>query len=187
MRHDPVKGRTLFATEDIPEGHFVLPHDPGLSLHLEEQQVDALKQFVADFPDAEMYQHLLDYLNAYGFETQGLGIYGWSVSLACNNTFMNHACSKEEENVKWLETAYLTEDGHKDLTFSPIFTRRAEILSQLSVSTRNIKAGEELSVNYTAFRTDDDKEFNKFLSTVCAEGIGLVPVDESEAEGKDEL
>ena len=187
VRKHPVKGRGVFATEDIPEGHFLLPHDIAMSLRLEREQLQALKQFVVDFPDAEMYHQLLDYLIAYGFEMEGLGFSGWGVSLACNNTFMNHACTKEDKNIQWLETADVTEAKDSDLVFSPVYVRRTEVMNQLSVTTRDIKAGDELTCDYKGFRANEkDEEFNKFLNTICTEGIGLVPVVDPEADGKGE-
>jgi len=185
VRKDPVKGRTLYAAEDIPKGHFINPQDASLSWRIEQDQWQALNKFVEDFPEADMYRQLLDFILAYGFEQQALGIDGWGVSIACANTFINHACTKSEENVSWHKPAYQNEDGNEDeyLVFSPPFTRRAEILEQLVVTSRDIKAGDEILQNYFAFRTSPDKEYRKLLKSMCEDGVGLV----SDSDGDDEL
>ena len=55
VRKDAMKGRTVFATEDIPEGHFVNSQDAAFSWRIERDIWDALNKFVQDYPEAEMY------------------------------------------------------------------------------------------------------------------------------------
>ena len=78
---------------------FVNSNDAATSWRLEQDVFNALVQFVEDYPGAEMYKHLLDFLQAYGFTQKGIGIDGFGVSVASINTFINHACSKDDERV----------------------------------------------------------------------------------------
>lgn len=186
VRKDKVKGRTVYATEDIPKGHFINPQDVALGWRIEQDQWQALNEFVEDYPEAEMYRQLRDFVIAYGFEQHTLGINGWGVSIACTSTFTNHACTKQEANVSWLKPAYESEDGKDDegLVFSPPFVRRAEVFAQLMVASKNIKAGDEILQNYITFRTSPDKKYKEFLNTMCNEGVGLVS---DSADDGDEL
>lgn len=134
VRHDPVKGRTVYASEDIPQGHFVNSVDAALSWRLEKDLLDALVQFVKDFPDATMYRDVLDFLMAYGFTQKGIGIDGFGVSVASVSTFTNHACSKEEASVHGLGAE--DEEWWEGLTFSPPCARRPEVVEQLTTSWR---------------------------------------------------
>jgi hypothetical protein len=181
VRDDPVKGRSLYAAEDIPKGHFVLSSDAGLSLHLDAYQWEALNKFIDDFPHAVMYQQLRDFILAYGYQTEILGQSGWDVSIASNNTFTNHACTSDEVSVGWAVRAFLDENG-LDPGFSPPLMRRAHLFSVLTLATRNLKAGDEILTDYADFRSYADQEFLSFLDSICQEGIGLVPVENDEAE-----
>lgn len=188
VRRDPIKGRALYAAEDIPAGHFVLADDAVMSLRLDQQQWDGLTKFVEDFPDALMYKQLRDFFVAYGFEAEVMGSTGWAVSIASNNTFTNHACTAEERNVGYIESAYEGEDS-EDVSFSPVLARRAEIFSILSTALRDIHAGEEIMCDYLTFRTyggEGNPEFDAFLSRVCRQEDGLVPVGTPEDDDDDE-
>ena len=98
------------------------------------------------------------------------------MSIACINTFTNHACSKAEENVVWFKPAYENEDGDgtEFLAFSPPFTHRVEVMTQLEVASRDIEAGEEILQDYSSFREEPDENYKKFLKTMCRKGVGLV-------------
>ena len=170
----PNKGRSLVATKDIPKGTFINPHDAAMSWRLEQDLLDALVKFVDDYPEATMYRNVLDFLMAYGFTQQGIGIQGLAVSLACTNTFVNHACSQGEENVNGLMSAEVTEDPGDEATFSPPCARRPEIVEQLLVASRDIKAGEEILQDYSSFRVESDEDFKSFLKKMCDTGTGLV-------------
>jgi hypothetical protein len=186
VRRDPVKGRSLFASKDIPKGNFILPHDAGLALRIDAQRWEALNKFVEDFPDAHLYKQIRDFFIAYGYESEQLGLTGWAVSIACNNTFTNHACTEQEKGAYYLKESYLDEDGEY-IGFSPPLYRKAELFSVLVEAIRDIKAGEEIMVDYAAFRSEGNHEdFNKFLENMCTAGIGLVAVDD-EQDGADEL
>ena len=175
VKRDLQKGRSLIATEDIPNGHFVLPHDAALGIRIERDKWEALNKFVQDFPDAEMFRQFRDFVLAYGFESESLERSGWVVSIACNNSFTNHACTKEEETTTTLRDIHYSEDGDDDVAFSPPVNRRADLLGVLTMTSRDVKAGEELMMDYRCFRTDEnDPEFNDFLDSMCREGRGLV-------------
>lgn len=174
VKKDAIKGRSVIATEEIPKGHFVNPQDTDLTWRIERHEWEALNKLVEDFPEADMYRALRDFIFAYGFEQQALGIDGWGVSIGTTNTFTNHACSKEEENVDWWKDAYVTEDGDLEMTFSPPFTRRFEALAQVEVASKDIKPGDEVLQDYFSFRVKPDKEYITFLQGMCSEGIGLV-------------
>ena len=45
-----------------------------------------------------------------------------------------------------------------------------------SVAARNIKAGEEIQMNYAPFRTVMTKEHSNLLHDFCEHGEGLFPV-----------
>ena len=176
------KGRSLHATTDIRKGQFILPHDAALSLRIDAQQWEALTKFVEDFPEAEMYAQLRDFIIAYGFESEPLGQSGWAVSIACNNTFTNHACGEAERNAIWVEDAFYDEDG--DFAgFTPVVTRKSELVGILTVAAHDIKAGDEIMMDYGAFRTSaNDGDFHGFLNRMCVEGVGLVGTKEETGE-----
>ena len=184
VRQDPVKGRSLVAVQDCPAGSFVLPHDAGLSMRLDRQQWLALNKFVKDFPEADMYKQLRDFVLIYGFESEAVGTTGWSVSIACNNTFTNHGCTTEQVNTHWMPDMYFGEDNYPDTPFSPPMFRKSALLSVIVATVRDVKAGEEIMVDYSTFRdasldTTEDVGFQKFLSEMCDKGIGLVPANEA--------
>lgn len=178
VRNDQVKGRTVYATEDIPKGHFVNPKDAALSWRLEKDVFDALVQFVKDYPEAEMYKNLLDFLQAYGFTQQGIGIDGFGVSVASISTFINHACSKDDERITGLS---IVDDDGEEAAFSPPYARRAEVIEQVTVATQDIHIGEEILQDYSMFRPESDKAYKEYLEQMCATGVGLVPRDSDES------
>lgn len=174
VRIDPKKGRSLFTREDIPKGHFVLPQDAALGIRVERDQWEALNEFVEMFPDADMFRQFRDFVVAYGFESEPLERSGWVVSIACNNSFTNHACTKEEETTMEVIDIHYSEDGISDVFFSPPVSRRADLLGALVMTSRDVKAGEELAMDYNSFREDPDYEFKELLRQMCDEGVGLV-------------
>jgi hypothetical protein len=174
VRDDPFKGRSLYSADDIPKGHFVLSSDASLSLHLDSYQWEALNKFIDDFPDAVMYQQLRDFILAYGYESDSFGQSGWDVSIASNNTFTNHACSSNEANVGHVSIAYVDESGMEP-GFSPPLMRRAHLFSVLTMTNRDMKAGDEILMDYSLFRSNVDPEFQSLLESMCHKGIGLVP------------
>lgn len=176
VKRIPKKGRSLVATQDIRKGSFVIPNDAALGIRIQRQQWEALNQFVEDFPDANMFKEFRDFVIAYGFESESLGHSGWAVSIASNNSFTNHACTKEEETVCTIGYVDETEFGGDDVGFSPPINRRGELLGVLAITSRDVKAGEELMMDYRCFRDDpNDPEFNEFLLKMCSdEKNGLV-------------
>lgn len=186
VRHLPVKGRSLVATQDIRGGAFVNPDDAALGIRIEHDQWVALNAFVERFPDAEMFRQLRDFFLAYGFESESLGRSGWYVSIASNNTFCNHACSNEEETAAPTYEVFLSEDDNKEAAFSPPLVRRSDLFGSLVVTTRDIKAGEEIAMDYHVLRNDPSANgFHEFLAEICREGKGLVPVNEDSQGGRD--
>jgi len=180
VRRDPIKGRSLFTLEDIPSGHFFLLEDAVWNLKLDAREWKALNKFIADFPDAKMYSDLRDFFLAYGYEIETIGSTGWGVSLATNQTFTNHACDAKYATVSTIEDLTESVDKGVDVGFSPVITRRGEMVGTLSVSTRDLLAGEEITQDYKSFREDITKhpEFEKFLSqSMCEDNIGLVPLE----------
>jgi hypothetical protein len=175
VREDPVKGRSLYAAEDIPNGHFVLPSDASLSLHLDAYQWEALNKFIDDFPHAVMYQQLRDFILAYGYESDSFGQSGWDVSIASNNTFTNHACTSLEASVGHVSIAFVGESGMEP-GFSPPLMRRAHLFSVLTTANRDMKAGDEILMDYSLFRSNVDPDFVSLLESMCHKGIGLVPI-----------
>ena len=85
-----MKGRSRVAVEDIPKGYFVLPDDPSSGLRIDHDQWEALNEFIDQFPDAEIYRKVRDFVVAYGFHADAMGQSGWCVSIANNSTFTNH-------------------------------------------------------------------------------------------------
>jgi hypothetical protein len=190
VRKDPVKGRSLHALEDIPAGHFILSDDAAMSMRLDAQQWHALRSFVETFPDAEMYKGLRDFFVAYGYESEIMGQSGWTVSIANNNTFTNHACTLEERNIHYIEEVDKDEDG-KENGFDPVVVRFAQILNTLARSTRVIAAGEEIQCDYAAFRSYGEDFHNELLELMCKKGSGMVAPDDGQIlmhyNDKDEL
>ena len=179
IRRDETKGRALHATEAISKDTFIISSDSWLSIHLDRFQLEELEHFLELFPDAEMYQNLYDYIIAYGYQNEGLGGSGWTVSISTNNTFTNHACTEAEDLV---QGGYQELDGNgKDVGFSPINTRRFEAMN-VAVAQRDIKAGEEITQDYHSFRSEEDHEFNEFLDNICKTGEGLVPIQKDNTE-----
>jgi SET domain-containing protein len=169
----PVKGRTLFATENIPKGHFVQPNDAAVSMRIDRIQWEALNKFISDFPEADQFRELRDFYLAYGFESDVLGVGGWAVSIAGISSFMNHACLEEERNVDPNMYLQYGEDGNAEVQFSPPMNRRAELLGVLAIASRDIMAGEEIAIDYHLLRNAYD-ELDSFLKHVCSNGVGLV-------------
>jgi SET domain len=169
----PRKGRALFATEDIPKDHFVSPNDAAMSIRIDRVQWDALNKFISDFPEANQFQQLRDFFFAYGFESEALGVGGWAVSIACNNTFVNHGCTEEERTITPIEYVFNGEDGD-EVQFSPPINRREDLLGSLVMTSRDVKAGEEIAMDYHYLRNNYNEEFDVFLKHVCSDGTGLV-------------
>ena len=96
-----------------------MPDDAATGLRIDSQQWEALNDFIAQFPDAHLYQELRDIFVADGFESETLGLSGWCVSVANNSTFTNHASTQAEANVKYVEAIFVSEGGD-GVRFSPI-------------------------------------------------------------------
>ena len=178
VRRDEIKGRALYAAENIPKDSFVISSDTWLSIHIDAFQFEALEKFIEDFPYAEMYTNFYDYIIAYGYQSEPLGGSGWTVSIASNNTFTNHACNEEDNMV---QGGFQEEDkDEKPVLFSPVITRRVEMMN-IAVTQRDIKVGEEIMQDYHTFRSDEDHDFNVFLDSICNSGEGLVPVNKEKS------
>ena len=118
---------------------------------MDRYQWEALNQFVEDFPDADMYRQLRDFWVAYGYEAEALGTSGWTVSIACNNTFSNHGCTPEEVAVNYANYVSYDTDG-AEIGFSPVLVRRSELAGSLAITTHDIKAGDEILSHYAEFQ-----------------------------------
>jgi hypothetical protein len=182
VRKDPVKGRGLYAVNDIPKGAFINADDSHLNLHIHRYQWDELNRFVEEYPDAQMYSQLRDFFRAYGYQNEGNGNSGWTVSVANVNTFMNHACTEKARNAEPVDLSGFTDDGDRDGDgeeddFSPLTYRRKNA-SVVTVAARNIKAGEELQMDYSPFRSVMTPEYAGLLQSFCDNGEGLVPVND---------
>lgn len=100
---------------------------------------------------------------------------GWSVSVANNNTFTNHACTKADAKVR----AFPYSDDPKLLdqvdhsTFSVVLNRHPK-LAMATGALRDIKKGEEIMMDYSDFRSEEDIKFTEFLDGICNTGVGLV-------------
>ena len=174
VKRDAVKGRGLYAANDIAKGAFINADDTHLNLHIHRYQWEALNQFVEDYPDAHMYRQLRDFFLSYGFENEPNGLSGWTVSVANMNTFSNHACNEEDQSVESTDgLAYDKEEG--EIMFSPLAYRRKNMF-MFTVAARDIKAGEEIQMDYSSFRTELTEEYSALLKSFC-DGEGLVPVD----------
>jgi hypothetical protein len=186
VRRDHVKGRGLFAAENIPAGHFVLPEDAAFALRMDTYQWDALNEFLKTFPDATMYKQLQDFFYAYGFESETMGNTGWAVSGSCNNTFTNHGCTKEEQNLSPVNYVFDDEDKTGDVAFSPVLFRRPAVISVLAMARVDISAGDELMIDYSTFRSEGNTEFTSFLSSICESGEGLVPIEDEDIDDEED-
>lgn len=182
VKRDKVKGRKLVAANDFPEGTFINADDSHLHLHIHGYQWQALNKFVEEYPDAKMYQELVSFFLSYGFENEVNGQSGWSVSIACMNTFTNHACEEADRSA----TSTYPDTGGDELLFSPLQLRRKEF-GMLTVANRNIKIGDEIMMDYSLFRTHDkDGEYKIFLQNMCQTGEGHVPIEvDDEADGSE--
>lgn len=176
VRRDPVKGRGLYAVNDIPKGAYINADDSHMNLHIHRYQMEALQSFVEEYPDADMYNQLLQFFHAYGFENEPNGQSGWTVSVANVNTFINHACSEEARNAEGILDVHI-----EDSLFSPILYRQKN-LGVITIAARDIKAGEELQMDYSGFRSTMTPEYANLLKSFCETGEGLVDVN-----GEDEL
>jgi SET domain-containing protein len=116
-----------------------------------------------------------------------MGMTGWSVSIACNTTFINHGCTDAEINAEWVKDLYVNDDVGDYPRFSPFLTRRGEIAGVLAQATRDIQVGEEIVCDYRSFRSydDDDAELEELLERICDHGVGLVSSDDSTEEGQE--
>uniref|UniRef100_A0A7S4QLP6 SET domain-containing protein n=1 Tax=Ditylum brightwellii TaxID=49249 RepID=A0A7S4QLP6_9STRA len=98
----------------------------------------------------------------------------WSVSIANNNTFTNHACREEDKTAAAVPGVGFDEDGN-EILFSPLQLRRKE-LGILTVATRDLSSGDEIMMDYSSFRTSDPNgDYERFLKTMCNTGEGMVP------------
>ncbi len=168
---DPVKGRSLHAAEDIPKGSFINADDTHMHLHVDAHQWEALNQFIEDFPEAKLYKDLRNFFITYGFENEPIGLSGWSVSVASNNTFTNHGCSEDVRNVKAFP---VTNGDAVDFNFFNIVLTRRPQLAMSTGAVRDIKKGEEITMDYAAFRTYPERKYTDFLNGICNTGVGLV-------------
>lgn len=174
VRIDPVKGRTLYATENIAKGHILLPQDVANAISLDEDHYTAFAQFIEDVPSAHLFQSMYHTIDGYGFENVGYGFSGYAVTTSIG-TFMNHGCHEGELNASPMETLYLDEDEEETPYFSPVFLRRSEMYSMFMYASRDIKAGEELLFDYrhtyTSFKMDAAE------SNMCKGGNGYMRPD----------
>ncbi len=171
---DPIKGRSLRAAEDIPQGGFIQGEDTFMHLHINAHQWESLEYFVEEFPEAKMYRDLQNFFITYGFQNESRGESGWSVSIASTNTFTNHGCTEKDQNAG----AFPFSSDEKMLdasnpTLSIVINRRPQF-GMVTVATRNIKKGDEIMMDYISFRTYPDEKFTEFLAGICKTGVGLV-------------
>lgn len=52
----------------------------------------------------------------------------------------------------------------------------------VTVAPRDIKAGEEILIDYGVYRSEGDSESEKFLQNVCDAWEGLIPVEMHDVE-----
>lgn len=180
VRPDPIKTRTLYAVERITKGQFIAPDDVAMQLMIDGIESDQLDEFLKMYPDANMYQHLRNFFEFYGFDSEKLGTSGESVSLASNATFINHGCLKEQVNIAIIDALHDGEDDDETpyhegaVRFSPAITRRAEMSGTMAVATRDIEKGEEILENYRFMveRPNDDGDYEKSMEEMCKTGVG---------------
>ena len=178
VRRDKVTGRSLHAAQDIPKGSFIQGDDTHMHLHIDSHQWKALNNFVKNFPDAKLYKDLRDFFMIYGFQNEPMGLSGWSVSVASNNTFTNHACSMRDENVKAFPYTNDEETlARTDKVFSFVQWRRPK-LYMATGALRDIKQGEPILMDYSAFRTFNDPKYTALIKSFCDKGIGLVEAED---------
>jgi hypothetical protein len=178
----PVKGRSLFSAEHIPKDHFVNFNDVIHSLHIDQTEWQALVAFIDEYPDAELYRQLRDFIVIYGFQTKAHSMTGWAVSVSSTNTFTNHACTDEDMTVTTGDYFVgLSEDGLYN-KFSPLASRRPRIAAYATVAKRDIQPGDEIQMNYQIFRSDfhEHPYYDVFLTGMCSTGVGMVPVPDVE-------
>mmetsp|Transcript_21124 Transcript_21124/g.32242 ORF Transcript_21124/g.32242 Transcript_21124/m.32242 type:complete len:777 (+) Transcript_21124:1-2331(+) len=179
VRWDPDAGRCLYSKVDIPKGHYVATSDVVNSWFMDVTEWKALNKFANDFPSATMYRDLIDTMLAYGYESDNLSKAGWAMSTSSNNTFTNHACHDDEKNTGPALRVYHDENGNEP-GFLPPLQRRPEITGIITMALLDIKAGDEIKMDYRDFRTDmqHHPNFEDFLSnSVCKEKNGFVPVE----------
>ena len=98
--------------------------------------------------------------------------------------------------MKYVEAIYVSEDGDY-VRFSPIQVRYALLVGVLTQTTRDVAAGEELQMDYSAFRSSEEKFHSDLLSKICNTGSGMVApgdgdlllgyADDPKGETKDEF
>ena len=120
-----MKGRSLFAAEDIPKGHFVGLSDAANSLFMDTAEWKSLNEFADKYPSAAMYRGLVDFILAYGYESNNLSRTGWVASTSSTNTFVNHDCDNFE-NVGAADDFYI-DVNQVEPGFLPPLQRRPEI------------------------------------------------------------
>lgn len=180
---DSVKGRSLHAAEDIPKGAFINSDDVQMHLHIDSHQWEALNVFIEDFPEAKLYKDLRNFFITYGFENEPVGLSGWSVSVASNNTFTNHGCNAKDRNVQsypFSEDPAVKELAASTSSFSIVANRRPQLMMATG-TYKDIKKGEEIAMDYSAFRTFPDPKFTEFLNGICNTGVGLVDAADGSA------
>eukprot|EP00588_Corethron_pennatum_P019639 CAMPEP_0194328236 /NCGR_PEP_ID=MMETSP0171-20130528/43973_1 /TAXON_ID=218684 /ORGANISM="Corethron pennatum, Strain L29A3" /LENGTH=740 /DNA_ID=CAMNT_0039088491 /DNA_START=82 /DNA_END=2304 /DNA_ORIENTATION=- len=182
VNHDKVKGRSLHASEFIPAGKFIHIEDFGSSLYVDFDDWNLLDNFIKKYPEATMYAAFRDMVVAYGYQSYSNSRGGWSVAIASVNTFTNHGCTNDEQNTGGM----LLREDEGFVEFSQLLSRHMEIMHNGVVARRDIQKDEEILQDYTEYRdAAEDPAFREFLSVVCDNHIGLVPVDEDEDDDDD--
>ena len=84
-----------------------------------------MNEFEDKYPSTTMYRGLVDFILAYGYESDNLLKTGWVTSTSSTNTFINHECDGNE-NVGVAIDIYV--DINQEVPgFLPPLQRRPEI------------------------------------------------------------
>ena len=174
VRLDPVKGRSLYAAEDIPKGQFILPRDAAYTISLDETHYEYFEEFIHDVPSASMFKAMFYTIEGYGFENFGYGFSGYTVTTT-PASFINHGCNEDELNAEPMVGLEIDEDGEQTPYFSPVLVRNNELYTVSTFSSREILKGEEILVDYKYMV--DSNIIDSEEAKMCSGGSGLITVD----------
>lgn len=135
-----VKG--IYATEDIPEGSYVMPYDLASSFSASQDVLDNLQANteIDGTGGVTVIEDFLDYIKENGHPTTHEGRELTYVEIGA--TFLIRRAEDDDEvNVgRWMPT----HPGGKKPTYSPVYERHAISYDVFMVATKDIKAGDEL-------------------------------------------
>jgi len=132
----------IYATDDIPEGSYIMPSDLAASFTIAEYTFNSLKSNVEidDTGDVSVIKEFLEYIEDHGHKTMAEGRNIKYVEVGAS-FMMRKSSSMEEVNVgRWIPA----HPSGKIPVYSPVYDRHMVSFDVFLVATKDIKKGEEI-------------------------------------------